>query len=113
MRELAIIGIGQTPVVENWEQSLREIAGEAVFAALLDAGVEKVEGLFIGNMLSGMLARQEHLGALVSDWVGMQGIEAFKVEAACGSGASALRTAIMAVASGRNGQRHRHGCGKR
>ncbi len=100
MRELAIIGIGQTPVVENWEQSLREIAGEAVFAALLDAGVEKVEGLFIGNMLSGMLARQEHLGALVSDWVGMQGIEAFKVEAACGSGASALRTAIMAVGSG-------------
>ncbi len=100
MRELAIIGIGQTPVSENWDQSLREIAGEAVFAAMLDAGVEKVEGLFIGNMMSGMLSRQEHLGALVSDWVGMQGIEAFKIEAACGSGASALRTAIMAVGSG-------------
>lgn len=100
MRELAIIGIGQTPVSENWDQSLREIAGEAVFAAMLDAGVEKVEGLFIGNMMSGILSRQEHLGALVSDWVGMQGIEAFKIEAACGSGASALRTAIMAVGSG-------------
>lgn len=100
MRELAIIGIGQTPVTENWEQSIREIAGEAVFAAMLDSGLDQVEGLFIGNMMSGILSRQEHLGALVSDWVGMQGIEAFKVEAACGSGASALRTAIMAVGSG-------------
>lgn len=100
MREIAIIGIGQTPVSENWDQSIREIAGEAVFSALEDAGIQRVDGLFIGNMLSGMLSKQEHLGALVADWVGMQGIEAFKVEAACGSGASALRMAIMAVASG-------------
>lgn len=100
MREIAIIGIGQTPVTENWDQSIREIAGEAVFSALADAGVQRVDGLFIGNMLSGMLSKQEHLGALTADWVGLQGIEAFKVEAACGSGASALRMAIMAVASG-------------
>jgi acetyl-CoA C-acetyltransferase len=100
MRELAIIGIGQTPVEEQWDKSLREIAGEAVFAALEDAGMEQVDGLFIGNMLSGMLSRQESLGALVADWVGLRNTEAFKVEAACGSGAAALRMAIMAVGSG-------------
>lgn len=100
MREIAIIGIGQTPVSENWDQSIREIAGEAVFSALEDSGLQRVDGLFIGNMLSGMLSKQEHLGALVADWVGFQGIEAFKVEAACGSGASAMRMALMAVASG-------------
>ena len=100
MRKVAIIGIGQTPVSENWEKSLREIAGEAVFAAMLDAKYDFVEGLFIGNMLSGMLSRQENLGALVADWAGLKNIEAFKVEAACGSGAAALRMAIMAVASG-------------
>lgn len=100
MREIAILGIGQTPVTENWEQSIREIAGEAVFTALEDASLARVDGLFVGNMLSGMLSKQEHLGALVADWVGLQGIEAFKVEAACGSGASALRMAMMAVASG-------------
>ena len=100
MRQLAIIGIGQTPVGELWDKSLREIAGEAVLAAMLDASLEKVDGLFIGNMLSGILSRQESLGALVTDWVGLRNVEAFKVEAACGSGAAALRIACMAVASG-------------
>ena len=100
MREVAILGIGQTPVDEAWDKSIREIAGEAVFAALLDAQRERVDGLFVGNMLSGIISKQEHLGALVADWVGLRAIEAFKVEAACGSGAAAMRLAIMAVASG-------------
>ncbi len=100
MREVAILGIGQTPVDEAWNKSVREIAGEAVFAALLDAQRERVDGLFVGNMLSGIISKQEHLGALVADWVGLRAIEAFKVEAACGSGAAAMRLAIMAVASG-------------
>lgn len=89
-----------TAVDEQWEKSLREVAGEAVFSALLDAGREHVDGIFVGNMLSGILSRQENLGALVADWVGLRGVEAFKVEAACGSGAAALRLAMMAVASG-------------
>jgi acetyl-CoA C-acetyltransferase len=100
MREIAIIGIGQTPVSENWEQSIREIAAEAIFAAMLDANREHVDGLFIGNMLSGLISRQEQLGSLIADWVGFKSQEAFKVEAACGSGAAALRTALMAVGSG-------------
>jgi acetyl-CoA C-acetyltransferase len=40
MREVAIIGIGQTVVAEHWDRSLREIAGEAVIAALNNAGRE-------------------------------------------------------------------------
>jgi acetyl-CoA C-acetyltransferase len=100
MREVAILGIGQTPVGEHWGLSIRELAGEAVFAALLDAGRQVVDGIFVGNMLSGILARQESLGAMVADWVGLRHVEAFKIEAACGSGAAALRSAIMAVASG-------------
>ena len=100
MREVAIIGIGQTPVDEQWEKSIREIAGEAVFSAMIDAQRETVDGLFVGNMLSGVLSRQENLGAMITDWVGLRGTEAFKVEAACASGAAALRLALMAVGSG-------------
>ena len=51
-------------------------------------------------MLSGLLTGQEHLGALIADFVGLRGIEAIKVEAACGSGAAALRTGYAAVAGG-------------
>jgi acetyl-CoA C-acetyltransferase len=100
MRKVAILGIGQTTVDEHWDKSLRELAGEAVFAALKDAGRENADGLFAGNMMSGILSKQENIGALIADWVGLRGIEAIKVEAACGSGAAALRTGMMAVSSG-------------
>ncbi len=100
MREVAIIGIGQTPVDEHWEISLRDLAAEAVVAALMDAGRDRVDGIFIGNMMSGILSNQENLGSLIADWIGLRGVEAFKIEAACGSGAAAVHLAVMAVASG-------------
>ena len=99
MREIAIIGIGQTKVSEHWERSIRDLAGEAIFAALKDAKREDVDGLFIGNMLSGLIDQQNNLGAVVADWIGFKG-ESIKIESACSSGASALRAGIVAVASG-------------
>ncbi|MGC8779473.1 MAG: thiolase domain-containing protein [Anaerolineae bacterium] len=100
MRDVAIIGIGQTPVGEHWDKSLRHLAHDAIMAALHDAQIGTADALYVGNMLSGELNGQEHLAALIADFVGLRGIEAMKVEAACGSGAAALRTGIMAVASG-------------
>ena len=100
MREVVILGIGQTSVDEHWEKSLRELAGEAIFAALNDAQRDSAEALYVGNMLSGLLSKQENLGGLISDWIGLPGMEAEKVEAACGSGAAAFRAGLMAVSSG-------------
>lgn len=100
MREVAIIGIGQTPVDEHWDKTLRELAGEAIFAAMNDAGRNQVDGLFVGNMMSAILSHQDNLGALIADWIGLPGIEAMKVEAACGSGGTAVRAGLIAVASG-------------
>ncbi len=100
MREVAILGIGQTKVDEHWDKSLRVLAGEAVLAALQDAGLPTVEGLFVGNMMSGSANHQQHLGAYIADWAGLRYAEAVKIEAACGSGAFAFRNAVMAVASG-------------
>jgi acetyl-CoA C-acetyltransferase len=71
-----------------------------VIPALRDAGLERVDALYVGNMLSGVLVGQEHLGALVADFVGLRGIEAYKIEAACGSGGAALRAGYAAVAGG-------------
>ena len=100
MRKVAILGIGQTKIGEHWEKSLREIGGDAAFAAMQDAGLEKVDALFVGNMLSPLVNGQNQLGTFFADWVGLWKQEAVKIEAACGSGAAAFRAALMAVASG-------------
>lgn len=100
MRDVSIIGIGQTRVDEHWDRSLRHLAADAILAAMQDARIETADALYVGNMLSGLLTGQEHLGALIADFVGLRGIEAVKVEAACGSGAAALRMGFTAVAGG-------------
>ena len=100
MRDVSIIGIGQTPVGEHWDKSLRALGAQAIAEALRDAEMERPQALFVGNMLSGQLSRQENLGALIADHAGLRGIEAVKVEAACASGAAALRMAFAVVAGG-------------
>ena len=100
MRSVSIIGIGQTPVGELWDLSARQLAYQAISSAMAEAGVDRADALFVGNMLSGNLLDQEHLGTLVADVCGLRGIEAAKVEAACASGSAALRVGTMAVASG-------------
>jgi acetyl-CoA C-acetyltransferase len=100
MREVAVIGIGQTKVDEHWELSLRELAGEAVLAALTNAGMNSADGLYVGNMMSGAANHQQHLGTYIADWVGLRHAEALHIEAACGSGSAAFRSALFAVASG-------------
>jgi acetyl-CoA C-acetyltransferase len=100
MREVAVLGIGQTQVDEHWDQSLKELAGEASLAAINDANISRVESIFVGNMLSGMLSKQENIGVLLSDWLGIPDPETLKVEAACGSGAAAFRSGLIAVSSG-------------
>jgi acetyl-CoA C-acetyltransferase len=100
MRQVAILGIGQTKIDEHWDKSLRELGGDAAFAAMQDAGMEKVDSLYVGNMLSSMVSGQNQLGTFFSDWIGLWKQESVKIEAACGSGAAAFRSALMAVASG-------------
>ncbi len=100
MRQVAILGIGQIKVDEHWDLSLRELGGNAAFAAMQDAGMDKVDALYVGNMLSSMVSAQNQLGTFFSDWIGLWYQEAVKVEAACASGAAAFRAGLMAVAAG-------------
>jgi acetyl-CoA C-acetyltransferase len=100
MRDVFIIGAGQTPVGEHWGLGLRELGASAIREALDDAGIETVDALFVGNMLGGAVNGQENLGALLADAAGLLPAEAWKVEAACASGGAAVRAAAMSVAAG-------------
>ena len=100
MRDVAIIGVGQTPVGEHWESSLRMLAADAIHAALADAGVESADALYVGNAYGASFSSQSQLGALVADYAGLAGIEALALDAADASGGAALRAGYLAVASG-------------
>jgi acetyl-CoA C-acetyltransferase len=100
MRDIVIAGIGQTIVGEHWDLSLRELAFQAIQAALLDAVGLQPQALYAGNMLAPSLSHQTHLGVLLADFSGLKGIEAASIEASGASGAAALRQAYLAIASG-------------
>lgn len=100
MTDVILAGIGQTPVGEHWEISLRSLAIKAMLAAIQDAGGLRPQALFVGNMLAPAISHQAHLGNLLADFAGLTGIEAVLVEASGSSGAAALRQGYLAVASG-------------
>ena len=100
MRAVYVIGIGQTAVSKNGGVRGRYLAADAMAQAIGQAGIDPaaIGMLVVGNMMSGILAQQQQLGALFADVAGLRGIEAATVEAACGSGAAAARWGYMAVA---------------
>jgi acetyl-CoA C-acetyltransferase len=100
MTDIVIVGLGQTSVGEHWDAGLRDLAYHAMDAAIKDAGGLRPQSLFVGNMLAPNLSRQAHLGALLVDFAGLDGIEAVTIEAAGASGGAALRQGYLAVKSG-------------
>jgi acetyl-CoA C-acetyltransferase len=100
MTDIIIAGLGQTTVGEHWDVGLRDLAYYAMNAAIKDAGGLRPQSLFVGNMLAPNLSKQAHLGALLTDYAGLTGIEAVTIEAAGASGGAALRQGYLAVKSG-------------
>lgn len=104
MREVAVLGIGQTRFGELWDRSFREIGIEAGLQALVDAKLSSADlgALYLGNMASGSLIDQEHIAPLILDYAGLAGrhLPAVRVEGGGASGALALHQGYLAVASG-------------
>ncbi len=104
MRDVAVLGVGQTKFGELWDRSFRKIGIEAGLQALVDAKLSSADlgGLFLGNMASGTLLDQEHIAPLILDYAGLAGrhLPAVRVEGGGASGSLALHQGILAVASG-------------
>jgi acetyl-CoA C-acetyltransferase len=99
-----ILGVGQVPVSKETAASGQHLAAQAIGLALADAGLatDRIDALYVGNMMSGTLSQQQQLAALVAECSGMSGTEAFTIEAACASGGAATRLAYQTVAGGVN-----------
>ncbi len=99
--EVVIAGIGQTPVGEHWDVSLRTLAARAIQAARRDAGLQAApQAMYVGSFLASTALHQSNLGSLLADNTGLEGIEGVSVEAAEASGATAFHLGYLAVASG-------------
>ncbi len=104
MRDVSIIGIGDTVFGELWDKSFREIAIEAGLEAINDCNLsaKEIDALYVGNMSAGSLIQQEHVGALIADYSGLARDHkpGVRIEAGGASGGMALAQGYMAVASG-------------
>ena len=100
MRDVIVIGVGMTKFGELWNRSMRDIYVEAALKAIEDAGVDHIDSMYVGAMSSGLFVQQEHLGAVLADYLGVNPVPATRVESACASGGAAFRQAYLEVASG-------------
>ena len=100
MRDVYVIGCGMTKFGEIWESSFRDLFVEAGLKAIKDAGVDRLDSMYVGTMTSGLFVGQEHVGALMADYLGMAPIPAVRVESACCSGGMAVRMGFLDIASG-------------
>ena len=100
MREVAIIGVGMGKWGELWDLSLRDMYVESALAAIKDAGVDHIDGMYVGSMTPGLFVGQEHLGSLLADYLGIKNLPCTRVESACASGGLALKSAFLEIASG-------------
>lgn len=103
MRDVAIIGVGMHRFGKHPERTLEQLGGDAVWAAIDDAGVEprRIESAYVGNSLAGLLTGQEGVrGQVILQSAGLDELPVVNVENACASGTTALRGAWLEVASG-------------
>ena len=98
--EVVIAGMGQVPVGEHWDISLRGLASRAVREALHNAPGLTPQAMYIGNFLASTASHQANLGALLAQDLNLEGIEGITVEAAEASGAGAFHLGCLAIGSG-------------
>lgn len=101
MRDVRIAGIGMTRFGRHMDRSLKDLAAEAVDAALRDAGasVADVGIVFFANSVAGLTSGQESIRGQVT-LPELQGKPIVNVENACASGSTAVHLARLAVGSG-------------
>ena len=102
MRPVAVIGIGKTAFGAFPDRDLRSLAVEAGEKCLDNghAAPSRVDAFFLGNFAGPSFVGQNHLAPYISTALGIQGVPATRVEAACASSGSAFFHAYTGVASG-------------
>jgi acetyl-CoA acyltransferase len=91
-----ILGIKMTKFGKHPDKDTLDLAAEATMGALADGGVtmKDMQILASGSLMGGPI------GQALQKQIGQTGIPVFNVTNACATGATALRTAVMAIKAG-------------
>jgi acetyl-CoA acyltransferase len=96
--DIWILGIHMTKFGKRPDDDVIDLAAEASLAALKDAGVTMAD---VGVLAAGnLMGASAPTGQMLQKQIGQTGIPVFNVSNACATGATALRTAIMAIKAG-------------
>ncbi len=96
--DIWILGITMTKFGKHTDKDVLDLAAEAAMGALADGGVTMKD---MGVLAAGSLMNANaSIGQQLQKQIGQTGIPVFNVANACATGATALRTAIMAVKAG-------------
>jgi acetyl-CoA acyltransferase len=96
--DIWILGITMTKFGKHPERDIVDLGAEAAMGALTDGGVtmKDIDVLAAGNLMGAAAG----FGQQLQKQIGQTGIPVFNVANACATGATALRTAIMAIKAG-------------
>lgn len=96
--DIWILGITMTKFGKRPDDDVVDLAAEAALGALADGGVtiQDMGVLAAGNLMGAAAG----IGQQLQKQIGQTGIPVYNVANACATGATALRTAIMAVKAG-------------
>jgi len=93
-----ILGITMTKFGKHPDKDIVDLASEAALGALADAGVSMKD---IGVIAAGNLMNASSgIGQQLQKQIGQTGVPVYNVANACATGATALRTVVMAIKSG-------------
>ena len=95
--DIYILGISMTKFGKHTDLDIVDLGAQAAMAALADAGVTMAD---MGILAAGNLMGAGGYGQQLQKQIGQTGIPVYNVSNACATGATALRTAIMAVKAG-------------
>jgi acetyl-CoA C-acetyltransferase len=102
MRSVVVAGIGKTAFGVFADRDFHSLAVEAGEKCFQNAGVlpAQIDAFYLGNFAAPSFIGQNHLAPYVSNALGIEGVPATRIEAACASSGSAFYHAWAEVASG-------------
>lgn len=99
-KDVAVVGVGQSAFVRNYEGSIRELSFEAYKEAMQDAGLtpEDLDASIICSAPE--YDKQRSPAGLIAEYLGLNPQPTFTVETICSSSTSGIRVGYSLIKSG-------------